>query len=87
MKSKESRMSDTSGRFKTDKNFKNTIIKNCSRLRQRSTEDRYVNRNNSVQPRINNIKRITNFKKIIGRKSKIFSHYWDTYTIGLAALF
>ena len=64
MKSKESRMSDTSGRFKTDKNFKNTIIKNCSRLRQRSTEDRFTNRNNSVQPRINNIKRITNYKKL-----------------------
>ena len=73
MKSKESRMSDTSGRFKTDKNFKNTIIKNCSRLRQRSTEDRYVNRNNSVQPRINNIKRITNFKKINSLKENFLN--------------
>ena len=73
MKSKESRMSDTSGRFKTDKNFKNTIIKNCSRLRQRSTEDRFTNRNNSVQPRINNIKRITNYKKLNSLKENFLN--------------
>ena len=55
---------DTSGRFKTDKHFKNTILKNCSRLRQRSTDDHYANRNNTIHPKISNIKRITNYKKI-----------------------
>ena len=54
---------DTSGRFRTDKNFKNTILKNCSRLRQRSTDDHYTNRHNSLQPTINNLKRINNFRK------------------------
>ena len=64
MKGKERTMNDTSGRFKTDKNFKNTILKNCSRLRQRSTDDHYAIRNNTIQPRISNYKRITNYKKI-----------------------
>lgn len=64
MKVRENKLNDTSGRFKTDKNFKNTILKNCSRLRQRSTDDHYSNRNNTIQPRINNIRRITNYKKL-----------------------
>ena len=64
MNSKDKIMFDTSGRFKTDKNFKKTIIKNCSRLRQRSTDDHYTNRNKTIQHKISNIKRITNFKKI-----------------------
>ena len=55
---------DTSCRFKTDKHFKNTILKNCTRLRQRSTDDHYANRNNTVQAKISNIKRITNYKKM-----------------------
>ena len=73
MKSKDSRMSDTSGRFKTDKNFKNTILKNCSRLRQRSTDDRYTNRNNTIQPKISNIKRITNYKKLNSLKENFIN--------------
>ena len=63
MNSRDKSLNDTSGRFRTDKNFKNTIIKNCSRLRQRSTDDHYTNRHNSLQPKINNIKRINNFRK------------------------
>ena len=64
MNSTDKSMIDSSGRFRTDKNFKNTILKNCSRLRQRSMEDNYQNRQNKIQQRINNIKRITNYKKI-----------------------
>ena len=64
MNSTDKSMIDSSGRFRTDKNFKNTIIKNCSRLRQRSMEDNYQNRQNKFQQKINNIKRITNYKKI-----------------------
>ena len=64
MKVRENKLIDTSGRFKTDKNFKNTILKNCSRLRQKSTDDHYSNRNNTIQPKLNNIRRITNYKKI-----------------------
>ena len=56
-------MADSSERFKTDKNFKDTIIKNCSRLRKKS-EDNYIEKTNKIQHRINNIKRITNFKKL-----------------------
>ena len=54
---------DTSRRFRTDKNFKNTILKNCSRLRQRSTDDHYTNRHNTLQPTINNLKKINNIRK------------------------
>ena len=63
MNSRDKSLIDTSGRFRTDKNFKNTIIKNCSRLRQRSTDDHYTNKHNTLQPKINNIKRINNFRK------------------------
>ncbi len=56
-------LNDTSGRFKTDKHFKNTIIKNCSRLRQRSTDAHYNNRHNTLQPKLNNIRRVNNYKK------------------------
>ena len=54
---------DTSRRFRTDKNFKNKILKNCSRLRQRSTDDHYTNRHNTLQPTINNLKKINNIRK------------------------
>ena len=64
MNSRDKSLIDSSGRFRTDKNFKNTIIKNCSRLRQRSMEDNYQNRQSKIQQKINNIKRITNYKKI-----------------------
>ena len=64
MNSTDKSLIDSSGRFRTDKNFKNTILKNCSRLRQRSMEDNYQNRQNKIQQKINNIKRITNYKKI-----------------------
>ena len=64
MNGKDKLIHDTSGRFKTDKNFKNTILKNCSRLRQRSTDDHYTVRNNTIQPRISNYKRINNYRKI-----------------------
>ena len=64
MNSTDKSMIDSSGRFRTDKNFKNTILRNCSRLRQRSMEDNYQNRQNKIQQKINNIKRITNYKKI-----------------------
>ena len=71
MNSKDKMMFDTSGRFKTDKNFKKTVIKNCSRLRQRSTDDHYTNRNKTIQHKISNIKRITNFKKINSLKENL----------------
>ena len=64
MNSTDKSMIDSSGRFRTDKNFKNTILRNCSRLRQRSMEDNYQNRQSKIQQKINNIKRITNYKKI-----------------------
>ena len=64
MKARENKIVDTSGRFKTDKNFKNTILKNCSRLRQKSTDAHYSNRNNTIQPKLNNIRRITNYKNV-----------------------
>ena len=68
MNGKDKTMFDSSGRFKTDKNFKNTIIKNCSRLRQRSTDDHYSKRNNTIKTNIDKIRRITNFKKLSSLK-------------------
>ena len=73
MKSKYNRFLDTSGRFRTDKNFKNTILKNCSRLRQRSTDDHYTNRNNTVQPKLNNIRRIRNYQKLNSLKENFYN--------------
>ena len=73
MKSKYNRFLDTSGRFRTDKNYKNTIIKNCSRLRQRSTDDHYTNRNNTVQPKLNNIRRIRNYQKLNSLKENFYN--------------
>jgi len=64
MNNTDKSMIDSAGRFRTDKNFKNTIIRNCSRLRQRSMEDNYQSRKSKIQQKINNIKRITNYKKI-----------------------
>lgn len=60
---KDKSMIDSSGRFRTDKNFKNTILKNCSRLRQRSTDDN-ITRPNKIAQKINNIKRISNYRKM-----------------------
>ena len=63
MNSIERIMADSSDRFKTDKTFKDTIIKNCSRLRKKS-KDNYIEKANKIQHKINNIKRIENFKKL-----------------------
>ena len=63
MKSKEDTLDDSIRRFKTDKNFKNTILKNCSRLRQNSTDDHYINRKNTIQQKYNSTKKLTNIKK------------------------
>ena len=63
MKNKEDTLDDSIRRFKTDKNFKNTILKNCSRLRQNSTDDHYINRKNINQQKYNSVKKITNIKK------------------------
>ena len=65
-------MEDSSDRFKTDKNFKNTIIKNCSRLRKKS-EDNYIENSSKIHHRINNIKRITKFKKINSLKDSKYA--------------
>lgn len=64
MYNSEKSIVNSSGRFKTDKIFKDIIIKNSSRLRQRSNEDISSDKDNKLQHKINNIKRLTTFKKL-----------------------
>ena len=53
MYSSEKSIINSTGRFKTDKIFKDIIIKNSSRLRQRSNEDICSNKENKLQHKIN----------------------------------
>ena len=73
-------MADSSDRFKTDKTFKDTVIKNCSRLRKKS-EDNYREKANKIQHKINNIKRITNFKKVNSLKDSKLIESKDNISI------
>ena len=73
-------MADSSDRFKTDKNFKDTIIKNCSRLKKKS-EDNCIEKTNKIQYKINNIKRITNFKKLNNLRDSKFVESKDSISI------
>ena len=73
-------MADSSDRFKTDKNFKDTILKNCSRLRKKS-EDNYIEKANKIQHKINNIKRLTNFKKLNSLKDSKLAESKDSISI------
>ena len=58
---------DASNRMRIDLNFKNIILKNCSRLRQKSNDD-YINSKKNKESNINNFSRITNYKKIEDNK-------------------
>ena len=73
-------MADSSVRFKTDKTFKDTIIKNCSRLRKKS-EDNFIEKTNKIQHKINNIKRITNFKKLNSLRDSKYIESKDNISI------
>ena len=80
MNSIERIMADSSDRFKTDKTFKDTIIKNCSRLRKKS-KDNYIEKANKIQHKINNIKRIENFKKLNSLKDSRLAESKDNISI------
>jgi hypothetical protein len=73
-------MADSSVRFKTDKTFKDTIIKNSSRLRKKS-EDNFIEKTNKIQHKINNIKRITNFKKLNSLRDSKYIESKDNISI------
>ena len=64
MYNSEKTILDSSGRFKTDKIFKDIIIKNSSRLLQRSNGDISSDKENKLHYKINSIKRLTTFKKL-----------------------
>ena len=58
---------NASKRMKMDLNFRNIILKNCSRLRQKSNDD-YINSKKNTESNINNSTQITNYKKIEDNK-------------------
>ena len=64
MYSSEKSIINSTGRFKTDKIFKDIIIKNSSRLRQKSNEDICSIKENKLQHKINSINRLTTLKKL-----------------------
>ena len=64
MYNSEKSIVNSSGRFKTDKIFKDIIIKNSSRLRQRSNEDINSDKENKLHYKINSIKKLTKNKKL-----------------------
>ena len=58
---------DASNRMRKDIKFKNIIIKNACRLRQKSNDD-YLNSKRYKETKINKINRITNYKKVDDNK-------------------
>ena len=81
MHNSEKSIINSSGRFKTDKIFKDIIIKNSSRLRQRSNEDINSNKENKLNFKINSIKRLSTYNILDSLKEKKIADSKDSISI------
>jgi hypothetical protein len=81
MYNSEKSIINSSRRFKTDKLFKDIIIKNSSRLRQRSNEDICSNKENKLQHKIKSINRLPTLKQLDSLKEIKYTHSKDNIMI------